>query len=141
MVTLFSSIVLLLAAGAAPAPTEAASAKAAPPGSTALCQAGSPAVAASGLGSAVFLDSFCQADCTEGPDVSCSGNVCSAQNQVCSAGQQGHVTCDGQTQLCNSCPPSGGGCTLMQCRQGCNCPGCFKTCVDIETCTCDCICN
>lgn len=138
MVTLFSSIVLLLAAGTGPA---GAAPAAAPVASAPLCEAGSAAAAAPGSGSALFLDSFCQADCTEGPDVSCSGNTCSAQNQVCSAGQQGHVTCDGQTTPCPTCPPTGGGCTLFQCRQGCNCPGCFRSCVDLATCTCECICQ
>lgn len=139
MVALFSSIVLLLAAGTAP-PAVAPAAEAAPVVSAGLCQQGPAAAGAVGGGSAVFLDSFCQADCTEGPDVSCSGDVCSAQNQVCSSGQQGHVTCDGQTTFCPSCP-SEPGCTIFECRQGCSCPGCFRVCVDQSTCTCDCICQ
>lgn len=138
MVALFSSIVLVLAAGVAPAaaPVADAGQLAAAP----LCQTAPAAAVAPGTGTPLFLDSFCQADCTQGSDVSCSGNVCSAQNQVCSAGQQGHVTCDGQTTFCPSCPPTGG-CTRFECRQGCGCPGCFSFCVDLETCTCECICQ
>jgi hypothetical protein len=32
-------------------------------------------------------------------------------------------------------------CTLFQCRQGCQQPGCFSVCIDLSTCECDVICN
>lgn len=138
MITLFSALTLTLAAGLTPpaaAPPAGPQSVAAP----ACRTASAPAVAAPGLEGAEFVFSFCQADCTEGPDVSCEGASCSAVNQNCSTGTQGHVQCDGNYTFCPSCPPTGGGCTFSQCRQGCSCPGGFSTCIDIQTCECDCI--
>lgn len=133
MIALFSSLAVSLALAAAPPATPAA---AAPAVSAPDCQS---AVATPDGQQPLFLDSFCQADCTEGPDVSCSGATCSAVNQNCSFGQRGYVVCDGNRIDCPVCPGGGGGCTFMQCRQGCNCPGGVTVCISVETCECECI--
>jgi hypothetical protein len=138
MITLFSALSLALMATAAPAAPPAG--PAAGPQSTPApaCQT-APAVAAPGLEGAEFVLSFCQSDCTEGPDVSCNGTSCSAVDQNCSVGQQGFVQCDGNYTYCPVCPPSGGGCTRVECRMGCGCPGGLSVCVDLQTCECECI--
>lgn len=138
MIALLSSVALALALAAAPpaAPVEAAPAEA-PQLSAPTCQPGAPAVTLPDGQEPLFLDSFCQADCTEGSDVSCSGATCSAVNQNCSIGQQGYVECDGNRTYCPTCPCVG--CTLFQCRQGCSCPGGVSVCVDQCACECECI--
>lgn len=55
---------------------------------------------------------FCEATCTEGPNVSCSGDTCRAVNQNCDT-TQGFVECDGVYQFCRQCPCS--------CSQGAQC--------------------
>jgi hypothetical protein len=50
---------------------------------------------------------FCFEDCDTHPDVSCSGDVCTAVNRNCAVGERGYVTCDGNTTFCPLCsePP------------------------------------
>ena len=175
MITLFSALSLALMAAGAPA---------APPAAQTAAPACPTATVAPGVEGAVFLFSDCQANCTEGADVFCSGTTCNAVNQNCPAGVQGYVECDGNRTYCPTCPScqaqavctegpnvscTGGSncsavdqncsvgqqgyvqcdgnytfcascpCTFQQCRQGCSCPGGFSTCVDINTCECECI--
>lgn len=80
-------------------------------------------------------------DCDGLPDISCSGQTCSAVSRNCSLGgcDRGHVTCNGVTTYCSQvCPPN---CTMIQCRQACAQPGCFATCLDTCTCECETICH
>lgn len=80
------------------------------------------------------------ANCTEGPDVNCSGNNnCTAFDQNCSTGQRGYVECDGNRMWCAICP-----CNLQLCRQSCRsgCSSgcfCFGSCVN-GSCECDQVC-
>jgi hypothetical protein len=141
MITLLSAFVLTLGTSAAPTAAAPVDFLLAPQDiASALClQSAAPIeTARKELDPDVGAQAYCEADCTEGPNVSCSGDSCSAQNQNC-PGTQGHVQCDGQYQFCNEC--QGGGCTFQQCRQGCSCPGCFSSCVNLQTCECECICQ
>jgi hypothetical protein len=83
----------------------------------------------------------CSEDCNELPDISCTGNACSAQSRDCGNGSciRGSVTCDGVTTYCSQvCPTQ---CTLFQCRQGCKQSGCVSVCIDQCTCECETICQ
>jgi len=149
MMTLLSAFVLTLGASAGPAAAVPVDLLGAPQdlaGVVACSPSAAPVEMARGGGGdpGVGAQAFCQADCTEGADVSCSGGSCSAVNQNCGAGVQGYVQCDGQYQYCPTCQGGGGGggCqSLFECRQFCpNCPGCIKVCTDMQSCSCQCEC-
>jgi hypothetical protein len=87
------------------------------------------------------LKAMCSEDCNELPDISCSGQSCSAISRDCSIGicERGSVTCDGNTTSCSqACPPN---CTLSACKQPCQQPGCVAVCLDRCNCTCETICG
>ena len=44
------------------------------------------------------------ANCTQGPDVSCSGSSCTVVHQNCNFGIRGYVECDGARTYCAFCP-------------------------------------
>lgn len=141
MIALFSAFAFFLAAGAAPpaAPADAAAPPTAPAAVSPApqCGTGSTLAVEPGLGSAEFVLADCQASCGGGQPVSCSGASCSAVDRFCPY-QQGYVQCDGNYTYCQpECPSEG--CTYMQCRLGCSCPGGVSICIDIETCECDCV--
>lgn len=143
MMTLLSAFVLTLGASAGPAAAAPVDFLSAPQDiANVLClPSAAPVEMARGGGSdpEIGAQAFCEATCTESPNVSCSGGSCSAVNQDCSVGTQGHVECDGQYQFCGTCPNQ---CTLTECRQNCpDCPGCFKHCLSLQTCECECICQ
>lgn len=104
-----------------------------PPLTIALASAG-------GKPNALFKD-MCWEDCDGLPDISCSGQVCTAVNRNCSPGhcERGSVTCDGITTWCSQPCPSQ--CTLSQCRQPCQQAGCVAVCIDTCNCECETICN
>jgi hypothetical protein len=133
MIALFSSLAVSLALAAASPAAPPAATPAAPPDAAPDCQT---AVTMPDGQEPLFLDSFCQADCTQGADVSCSGTSCSAVNQNCPAGQQGYVVCDGNYTHCPTCPPPS--CGFIQCKLGCSCPGGVSICTNIQTCECEC---
>jgi hypothetical protein len=92
----------------------------------ALCS-GAPtpvAMAQPSLGGGFHVASTCTADCGSFPDVSCSGDSCSAVNQSC-PGEQGHVTCGSNTYYCPSCG-------TPECTEGS-----FKTVTVGPTCGCE----
>lgn len=142
MITLLSAFVLTLGTSAGPTAAAPVDFLLAPQDiASALClQSASPIeTARKDLDPEVGAQAYCEATCTEGPNVSCSGGSCSAVNQDCLGGTQGYVQCDGQYQYCPTCPNQ---CTFFECRQNCpNCPGCFKSCVSLQTCECECICQ
>ena len=47
---------------------------------------------------------FCEATCGTYPNISCSGQGCSAANRNCTTGEVGYVTCDGVTTSCPGTP-------------------------------------
>lgn len=143
MITLLSAFVLTLGTGAGPTAAAPIDLPWAPQDvASVLCLPSAAAPVEMGRGGGtdpeIGAQAYCEATCTEGPNVSCSGGSCSAVNQDCSAGTRGWVVCDGQTQYCDTCPNQ---CTFHQCRQGCSCPGCFSSCVSLQTCECECICQ
>lgn len=126
MTALLSVLVLAMGPFAVPADTPA------------LC-ADQPGQIETAFDPGIGEQSACTADanCTEGPDVHCSGNAtCEAVDQNCPY-TQGFVKCDGNYTFCTACPEPP--CTIPQCRQGCSCPGGISICVDLELCECDCI--
>ena len=120
--------ILVLAMGPFAAPVDAG---------PALC-ADQPGQVEMAFDPGVGEQSACNADanCTEGPDVHCSGNsTCTAIDQSCPF-TQGWVRCDGVYTYCAACPP----CSLQECRQPCKQAGCFAACVNRQTCECETIC-
>jgi hypothetical protein len=109
--TLSAADLAFLASLAAPAPTLAAKRPASL--EKALCSA--------------------QATCWDGSVISCLGNnsttSCSATDSNCSAGQQGSVTCDGNTTACPPCPGCGPDFCTWEDEQNCsnNCYPCSYT--------------
>ena len=79
-------------------------------------RAGAQGAGAQGTGS---QKDFCQANCGSGSPVSCSGaGSCSAFDQNCDFGEQGHVTCGTTTIWCaNEC----------QCNDTPQCCTCYDT--------------
>ena len=86
------------------------------------------------------------ANCWNGGTVDCSGSgSCSAADGNCSWGEPGHVTCDGATTWCSSCP----GCGPYWCNGEsscvayCNNLGCDYdyTCSDYPSCSDNCRCT
>ncbi len=66
---------------------------------------------------------FCEASCGIDGTVSCSGTTCSATNRSCPS-EQGHVTCDGNTTWCPTCPS----CSGAFCCACVNTGACFACC-------------
>ncbi len=90
--------------------------------------AGTPAPVPAAKRPAVGGKSLCTAtaSCGGGVTVSCSGNnsvtSCSAADRNCAASERGHVTCDGVTTSCSTCPVD---CDMLenQCAESCSpCP-------------------
>jgi hypothetical protein len=141
MMTLLSAFVLTLGASAAPAAAAPVDLLAPQDIANVLClPAAAPVEMARGGGSdpEIGAQAYCVATCTQSPNVSCSGNSCSAVNQNCASCVQGYVQCDGVYQYCGECAGCGGSCTFFQCRQSCSCPGGISVCDNPETCECHC---
>jgi hypothetical protein len=50
------------------------------------------------------MKAYCEATCDTYPNISCSGQECSAANRNCATGEVGYVTCDGVTTMCPGTP-------------------------------------
>jgi len=91
------------------------------------------------------VKSFCSANCWNGGTVDCSGSSCSAADGNCSWGEPGHVTCDGATTWCSSCPGCGPyWCNgEYSCAANCSNLGCDYdyTCSDYPSCSDNCRCT
>ena len=79
------------------------------PSAPALCSSPPAPVEQASFARGITPKATCTALCGSSPSVSCSGDTCNAVNQNCSAGVQGHVTCNTTsgttTYHCPACPP------------------------------------